>query len=148
MERWEHGAIEPPLWSRSPRPASGARGDKQRLLRSFFLPVVPLGGFLDAFSRPFPSSCLAFSQLSLSLSSFCLPFFPPSSLLCPPFQVSRCILPSLRFPPARLSSLQLAPAFSTSILAPSCQLGGFPQQEMKGTSWEMGGMGKVKGAMY
>lgn len=107
------------------------------------LPVVPLCGLFDPFSYPFPFSSLASSQLSLSFVSFCPPFLPPSSLLCPPFQVPRLILPSLRLPPARFSSLQLAPAFSTSILAPSCHLSGFSQQEMKGTSWEMGGMGKV-----
>lgn len=65
-----------------------------------------------------------------------------SSLLSPPFQVPRHIVP-LCLPPARFSSLSswllLSPLF---VLALSCQLSGFSQQEMKGTSWEMGVMGR------
>lgn len=121
----------------SPRAGPAARGDQQLLLRTL-CSLWPLSGAsLTPSAIPFPLPSLL-PPLSPSLLSFCPPFLPPLSLLCPPFQVPRRILSSLRLPPARFSSLQLAPAFSTSILAPSFQLGGFPQREMRGTSWEMG----------
>lgn len=107
------------------------------------LPGVPLRRPLDPFCHPFLGSP------RLSRPSCRPPVLPPlphpSSAL--PSRSPRRILPSLRLPPARFSSLQLAPAFSTSIPAPFCQVGGFPQQEMEGTSCEKGGTGKVGGAI-
>lgn len=102
------------------------------------LPVLPISGLLDPFSHPFLSSFLVSSVLSLSLLSFCPAVFPA--------------LPSLPGPPAHRplvspsSPVLLPPAGSCFsllfVLAPSCQLSGFPQQEMKGTSWEIGVMGR------
>lgn len=129
MERWGSGVIGLSLRARWPQPGCGACGDQSAAAALLpLLPVVPLHGLLDPFSHFSPSSFLPFSQLFCSLLSFCPPLLPPSSLLCPPFQVPQCILPSLQLPPARFSFLQLAPSLSTYTLSPSCQLGGFLQQ--------------------